>query len=162
MHTEVDSAEAKEDGANNAAAAAEGREDGSVAAEGGERRGASNGGFRRDGSQWVSRRVSKGNTSLEEIVFLLVDAFPVLLGGDRLIGIVWLQELDNALPEPLPRPFPKDEDQSLVRRNRRMLGKLLVGTLEVTNYSTPCVNEMIHVLPRDRDNSFCFSISCLL
>ncbi|KAM0908690.1 hypothetical protein ACQ4PT_015279 [Festuca glaucescens] len=89
----VDSAEAKEEDANNAAA--EGRENGSVAAEGAERRGAGNGGFRRDGTQWVSRR-----------------------------------ELDKALPEPLPRQFPKDDDQSLVRRNRRMLGKLLVGTLE--------------------------------
>jgi pinin len=153
----VDSAEAKEDGANNAAEE-EGREDGSVAAEGAERRGASNGGFRRDGSQWVSRRVSKGKKSIDKIVFVLADGFPVLLGGDRLYGIVWLQELDNALPEPLPRPSPKDEDQSLVRRNRRMLGKLLVGTLEVTNSSTPCANEMIHV-PRDHDNSFYFSIS---
>jgi pinin len=153
----VDSAEAKEDGANNAAGV-EGREDGPVAAEGGERRGASNGGFRRDGSQWVSRRVSKGKKSIDKIVFVLADGFPVLLGGDRLYGIVWLQELDNALPEPLPRPSPKDEDQSLVRRNRRMLGKLLVGTLEVTNSSTPCANEMIHV-PRDHDNSFYFSIS---
>jgi hypothetical protein len=35
-----------------------------------------------------------------------------------------------SLPEPLPREFPKDEDQSLVKRNKRMLGKLLVGTLE--------------------------------
>ena len=51
------------------------------------------------------------------------------------IGIIWLQELDNQLPEPLPRPAPKEEDQSLVRRNKRMLGKLLVGTLEVTNSS---------------------------
>jgi hypothetical protein len=58
----VDSAEAKEDDANNAVAAEEGRENGgSVAAEGAERRGAGNGGFRRDGTQWVSRRVSKGN-----------------------------------------------------------------------------------------------------
>ncbi|KAJ3697757.1 hypothetical protein LUZ61_001462 [Rhynchospora tenuis] len=32
-------------------------------------------------------------------------------------------------PEPLPRVFPKDEDPSLVKRNRRMLGQLL-GTLE--------------------------------
>jgi pinin len=38
-----------------------------------------------------------------------------------------------SLPEPLPREFPKDEDQSLVKRNKRMLGKLLVGTLEVTD-----------------------------
>ncbi|VAH95321.1 unnamed protein product [Triticum turgidum subsp. durum] len=82
-------------GTNGDDAAAEGREDGPNAAQGGERRGASNGGFRRDGSQWVSRR-----------------------------------ELDNQLPEPLPRPAPKEEDQSLVRRNKRMLGKLLVGTLE--------------------------------
>lgn len=44
-----------------------------------------------------------------------------------------LQELDMSLPEPLPREFPKDEDQSLVKRNKRMLGKLLVGTLEVTD-----------------------------
>lgn len=51
------------------------------------------------------------------------------------MGIIWLQELDNQLPEPLPRPFPKEEDQSLVTRNKRMLGKLLVGTLEVTNSS---------------------------
>ncbi|KAF7043233.1 hypothetical protein CFC21_052624 [Triticum aestivum] len=83
-------------GTNGDDAAAEGREDGPNAAQGGERREASNGGFRRDGSQWVSRR-----------------------------------ELDNQLPEPLPRPAPKEEDQSLVRRNKRMLGKLLVGTLEV-------------------------------
>uniref|UniRef100_A0A453H5Q7 Pinin/SDK/MemA protein domain-containing protein n=1 Tax=Aegilops tauschii subsp. strangulata TaxID=200361 RepID=A0A453H5Q7_AEGTS len=83
-------------GTNGDDAGAEGREDGPTAAQGGERRGASNGGgFRRDGSQWVSRR-----------------------------------ELDNQLPEPLPRPAPKEEDQSLVRRNKRMLGKLLVGTLE--------------------------------
>uniref|UniRef100_A0A0D9ZC47 Pinin/SDK/MemA protein domain-containing protein n=1 Tax=Oryza glumipatula TaxID=40148 RepID=A0A0D9ZC47_9ORYZ len=40
------------------------------------------------------------------------------------------RELDMSLPEPLPREFPKDEDQSLVKRNKRMLGKLLVGTLE--------------------------------
>ena len=60
---------------------------------------------------------------------------PCALGGDLLYVIVWLQELDNALPEPLPRQFPKEEDQSLVRRNKRMLGKLLVGTLEVTNSS---------------------------
>ncbi|XP_015691246.1 pinin [Oryza brachyantha] len=40
------------------------------------------------------------------------------------------RELDMPLPEPLPREFPKDEDPSLVKRNRRMLGKLLVGTLE--------------------------------
>ena len=71
----MDDTEAKEDGA-----AMEGRQDGSVAAEGVERRGASNGGFRRDGSQWVSRRVSKGNTSLEDISCVLVDGFPVLLG----------------------------------------------------------------------------------
>lgn len=89
----VDGAEVKDDFANDPVM--EGLEDGSTAAEGGERRGVSNGGFRRDGSQWVSRR-----------------------------------ELNNALPEPLPREFPKDEDQSLVRRNKRMLGKLLVGTLE--------------------------------
>ncbi|KAF2940860.1 uncharacterized protein [Oryza sativa Japonica Group] len=40
------------------------------------------------------------------------------------------REFDMSLPEPLPREFPKDEDQSLVKRNKRMLGKLLVGTLE--------------------------------
>ncbi|XP_078155358.1 protein-protein interaction regulator family protein [Carex rostrata] len=32
-------------------------------------------------------------------------------------------------PEPLPRVFPKDENPSLVKRNKRMLGQLL-GTLE--------------------------------
>ncbi|KAG8097888.1 hypothetical protein GUJ93_ZPchr0013g34239 [Zizania palustris] len=72
------------------------QEDGLAAAEGGERRDASNGGFRRDGNQRFSRRM----------------------------------ELDMPLPEPLPREFPKDEDPSLVKRNKRMLGKLLVGTLE--------------------------------
>jgi hypothetical protein len=36
-------------------------------------------------------------------------------------------------PEPLPREFPKDEDPSLVKRNKRMLGQLL-GTLEVIFY----------------------------
>uniref|UniRef100_A0A0E0KHX3 Pinin/SDK/MemA protein domain-containing protein n=1 Tax=Oryza punctata TaxID=4537 RepID=A0A0E0KHX3_ORYPU len=40
------------------------------------------------------------------------------------------RELDMPLPEPLPREFPKDEDPGLVKRNKRMLGKLLVGTLE--------------------------------
>uniref|UniRef100_M4EDB7 Pinin/SDK/MemA protein domain-containing protein n=1 Tax=Brassica campestris TaxID=3711 RepID=M4EDB7_BRACM len=34
-----------------------------------------------------------------------------------------------ALPEPAPRQLPKNEDPSLVKRNRRMLGNLL-GTLE--------------------------------
>ncbi|KAL5210689.1 hypothetical protein ABZP36_006312 [Zizania latifolia] len=72
------------------------QEDGSAAAGGGERRDASNGGFRRDGNQRFSRRM----------------------------------ELDMPLPEPLPREFPKDEDPSFVKRNKRMLGKLLVGTLE--------------------------------
>ncbi|KAG8062246.1 hypothetical protein GUJ93_ZPchr0003g18115 [Zizania palustris] len=74
----------------------EGQADGSAAVEGGERWGSSNGGFRRDGNQRLSRRM----------------------------------ELDMPLPEPLPREFPKDEDPSLVKRNKRMLGKLLVGTLE--------------------------------
>ncbi|KAF8086912.1 hypothetical protein N665_0609s0042 [Sinapis alba] len=36
---------------------------------------------------------------------------------------------DMALPEPAPRQLPKNEDPSLVNRNRRMLGNLL-GTLE--------------------------------
>uniref|UniRef100_A0A0D9VXX3 Pinin/SDK/MemA protein domain-containing protein n=1 Tax=Leersia perrieri TaxID=77586 RepID=A0A0D9VXX3_9ORYZ len=90
----VEDTETKEDVEKDAEA--EGREDGLLSGEGGERRGASNGGFRRDGSQRVPRR----------------------------------NELDMPLPEPLPREFPKDEDPSLVKRNRRMLGKLLVGTLE--------------------------------
>lgn len=32
---------------------------------------------------------------------------------------------------PIPRVLPKDEDPSLVKRNKRMLGQLL-GTLEVS------------------------------
>ncbi|KAL6637080.1 hypothetical protein ACP70R_024652 [Stipagrostis hirtigluma subsp. patula] len=36
----------------------------------------------------------------------------------------------NSLPEPAPRELPKNEDPNLVRRNKRMLGQLLVGTLE--------------------------------
>jgi hypothetical protein len=71
-------------------------------------------------------------------MYVLVDGFsrPILFGGRSLIWYRLVsQELDKALPEPLPRQFPKDDDQSLVRRNRRMLGKLLVGTLEVTKSS---------------------------
>ncbi|ONM08207.1 Pinin/SDK/memA/ protein conserved region containing protein [Zea mays] len=36
----------------------------------------------------------------------------------------------NSLPEPAPRELPRNEDPNLVRRNKRMLGQLLVGTLE--------------------------------
>ncbi|RLN15673.1 pinin [Panicum miliaceum] len=36
----------------------------------------------------------------------------------------------NSLPEPAPRELPKNEDPNMVRRNKRMLGQLLVGTLE--------------------------------
>ncbi|KAH7655756.1 pinin protein [Dioscorea alata] len=38
-------------------------------------------------------------------------------------------EIDDQIKEPAPRVFPKNEDPSLVKRNRRMLGQLL-GTLE--------------------------------
>lgn len=37
--------------------------------------------------------------------------------------------------EHVPRVLPKDEDPSLVNRNRRMLGQLL-GTLEVCKVAT--------------------------
>jgi len=37
----------------------------------------------------------------------------------------------NSLPEPAPRELPKNDDPNMVRRNKRMLGQLLVGTLEV-------------------------------
>lgn len=47
-------------------------------------------------------------------------------------------------PEPLPRVFPKDEDPSLVKRNRRMLGQLL-GTLEVFNFSTFFSSDLVFV-----------------
>ncbi|XP_062212145.1 uncharacterized protein LOC133913108 [Phragmites australis] len=89
----VDGAEANEEGAKDAET--EGREEGPGAAEGGDRRGITNGGFRRDGSQRLLRRVDY-----------------------------------NSLPEPAPRELPKNEDPNLVRRNKRMLGQLLVGTLE--------------------------------
>ncbi|CAN6287124.1 unnamed protein product [Urochloa humidicola] len=89
----VDGAETNEEGEK--AAEAEGREDGSGAAEGGDRRGVSNGGFRRDGGLRMPRRVDY-----------------------------------NSLPEPAPRELPKNEDPNMVKRNRRMLGQLLVGTLE--------------------------------
>ncbi|GMH26819.1 hypothetical protein Nepgr_028662 [Nepenthes gracilis] len=39
------------------------------------------------------------------------------------------KEFDHQPTEPVPRVLPKDEDPSLVNRNRRMLGQLL-GTLE--------------------------------
>ncbi|KAJ0984486.1 hypothetical protein J5N97_002842 [Dioscorea zingiberensis] len=38
-------------------------------------------------------------------------------------------EIDEQIKEPVPRVFPKNDDPSLVKRNRRMLGQLL-GTLE--------------------------------
>ncbi|CAN6309699.1 unnamed protein product [Urochloa humidicola] len=89
----VDGAETNEEGEK--AAEAEGREDGPGVAEGGDRRGVSNGGFRRDGGLRMPRRVDY-----------------------------------NSLPEPAPRELPKNEDPNMVKRNRRMLGQLLVGTLE--------------------------------
>ncbi|CAL4943913.1 unnamed protein product [Urochloa decumbens] len=89
----VDGAETNEEGEK--AAEAEGREDGQGAAEGGDRRGVSNGGFRRDGGLRMPRRVDY-----------------------------------NSLPEPAPRELPKNDDPNMVKRNRRMLGQLLVGTLE--------------------------------
>ncbi|XP_039828089.1 pinin-like [Panicum virgatum] len=89
----VDGAETNEEGEK--AAEAEGREEGSGAAEGSDRRAVSNGGFRRDGSLRMLRRVDY-----------------------------------NSLPEPAPRELPKNEDPNMVRRNKRMLGQLLVGTLE--------------------------------
>ncbi|CAN6281763.1 unnamed protein product [Urochloa humidicola] len=89
----VDGAETNEEGEK--AAEAEGREDGPSVAEGGDRRGVSNGGFRRDGGLRMPRRVDY-----------------------------------NSLPEPAPRELPKNEDPNMVKRNRRMLGQLLVGTLE--------------------------------
>ncbi|TVU45507.1 hypothetical protein EJB05_04996, partial [Eragrostis curvula] len=89
----VDGAADKEEGAQDAET--DGHAGDSGAAEGGDRRGASNGGFRRDGGPRMPRRVDY-----------------------------------NSLPEPAPRELPKSEDQTLVMRNRRMLGQLLVGTLE--------------------------------
>ncbi|KAG2546610.1 pinin-like [Panicum virgatum] len=89
----VDGAETNEEGEK--AAEAEGREEGSGAAEGGDRRAVSNGGFRRDGSLRMPRRVDY-----------------------------------NSLPEPAPRELPKNDDPNMVKRNKRMLGQLLVGTLE--------------------------------
>ncbi|CAN6298131.1 unnamed protein product [Urochloa humidicola] len=53
----VDGAETNEEGER--AAEAEGREDGPGVAEGGDRRGVSNGGFRRDGGLRMPRRVSQ-------------------------------------------------------------------------------------------------------
>ncbi|KAK3149619.1 hypothetical protein QOZ80_3AG0219910 [Eleusine coracana subsp. coracana] len=89
----VDGAEDKEEGANDADT--EVQAEGSGAAEGDDMRGTSNGGFRRDGSQRIPRRVDY-----------------------------------NSLPEPAPRELPKTDDEKLVMRNRRMLGQLLVGTLQ--------------------------------
>ncbi|KAL6894431.1 hypothetical protein ACP4OV_008529 [Aristida adscensionis] len=58
-------------------------------------------------------------------------------GGDRTAGFRrdggqrMPRRVDyNSLPEPAPRELPKTEDPNLVRRNKRMLGQLLVGTLE--------------------------------
>ncbi|WVZ60205.1 hypothetical protein U9M48_010257 [Paspalum notatum var. saurae] len=89
----VDGAETNEAGTKDAEA--EGTEAGSAAADDSERRGFNNGGFRRDGSLRMQRRVDY-----------------------------------NSLPEPAPRDLPRNEDPNLVRRNKRMLGQLLVGTLE--------------------------------
>jgi pinin len=49
------------------------------------------------------------------------------------VNTICLQDYNMPPPEPLPRVFPKDEDPSLVKRNKRMLGQLL-GTLEVICY----------------------------
>lgn len=49
------------------------------------------------------------------------------------IGTICLQDYNMLPPEPLPRVFPKDENPSLVKRNKRMLGQLL-GTLEVLKF----------------------------
>jgi len=89
----VDGAENNEEGTKDANG--EGQEAGSGATEGSDRRTFNTGGFRRDGSLWMQRRVDY-----------------------------------NSLPEPAPRELPRNEDPSLVRRNKRMLGQLLVGTLE--------------------------------
>ncbi|XP_066386574.1 uncharacterized protein [Miscanthus floridulus] len=53
-------------------------------------------------------------------------------GGFRRDGNLRMQRrVDyNSLPEPAPRELPRNEDPNLVRRNKRMLGQLLVGTLE--------------------------------
>nr|ACG35861.1 pinin/SDK/memA/ protein conserved region containing protein [Zea mays] len=53
-------------------------------------------------------------------------------GGFRRDGGLRMQRrVDyNSLPEPAPRELPRNEDPNLVRRNKRMLGQLLVGTLE--------------------------------
>ncbi|KAJ1293996.1 hypothetical protein BS78_01G112400 [Paspalum vaginatum] len=92
----VDGAETDEEGTNATKdAQAEGTEAASAAADDSDRRGFNNGGFRRDGSLRMQRRVDY-----------------------------------NSLPEPAPRDLPRNEDPNLVRRNKRMLGQLLVGTLE--------------------------------
>lgn len=46
-----------------------------------------------------------------------------------IVVLVLLQDFDIPT-EQVPRNLPKDEDPSLVKRNKRMLGQLL-GTLEV-------------------------------
>ena len=48
------------------------------------------------------------------------------------------QEVDDQIKEPAPRVFPKNEDPSLEKRNRRMLGQLL-GTLEVLDISVTII-----------------------
>ena len=74
----------------------------------------------------LRRVVSRANGEL--IVGLL---FIVLYVVFWVLGcIIWLQDY-NSLPEPAPRELPKNEDPNMVRRNKRMLGQLLVGTLEV-------------------------------
>ena len=81
----MDGAETNEEGEK--AAEAEGREEGSGAAEGGDMRAVSNGGFRRDGSLRMLRRVvSRANGKL--IVGLPVIVLYVFFLGLRLYHLI--------------------------------------------------------------------------
>lgn len=54
-----------------------------------------------------------------------------LLNGGRRPCALYQGFEASALPDPVPRVLPKNEDPNLVSRNKRMLGNLLLGTLEV-------------------------------